>query len=70
MRGSKENCFSVNYANYFSRLIKPLHEYYSFNFHYNFIKKIIAEENVPLVYGQNDMCNEWMFHEYYNTSTS
>ena len=41
MRGSKENCFSVNYANYFSRLIKPLNEYY------NFIKKIIAEENVP-----------------------
>ena len=36
--GSKENCFSVNYANYFSRLKKPLNEYYSFNFYYNFIK--------------------------------
>ena len=35
---SKENCFSVNYANYFSRLKKPLNEYYSFNFYYNFIK--------------------------------
>ena len=31
--GSKENCFSVNYANYFSRLKKPLNEYYSFNFY-------------------------------------
>ena len=30
--GSKEKCFSVNYANYISRLIKPLNEYYSFNF--------------------------------------
>ena len=37
--GSKENCFSVNYANYFSCLIKRLNEYYSFNFYYNFIKK-------------------------------
>ena len=36
--GSKENCFSVNYANYFSRLRKPLNEYYSFNFYYSFIK--------------------------------
>ena len=37
VRGSKENCFSVSYANYFSRLIKPFNEYYSFNFYYNFI---------------------------------
>ena len=38
MRASKENCFSVNNTNYISRLIKPLNEYYSFNFYYNFIK--------------------------------
>ena len=25
--GSKKDCFSVNYANYFSRLKKPLNEY-------------------------------------------
>ena len=37
--GSKENCFSVNYANYFSRFRKLLNEYSSFNFYYNFIKK-------------------------------
>ena len=37
--GSKENCFSVNYTNYFCLLIKPLNEYCSFNFYYNFIKK-------------------------------
>ena len=30
--GSKENCFSVNYANYFSRFIKPISECSSFNF--------------------------------------
>ena len=36
--GSTENCFSINYANYFSRLRKPLNEYYSFNFYCNFIK--------------------------------
>ena len=44
--GSKENCFSVNCAKYFSRLIKPFKEYYSFDFYYNFIKKIAVEENV------------------------
>ena len=44
--GSKKNCFSVNYTNYFSRLIKSLNEYYSFNFYCDFIKKIIAEEIV------------------------
>ena len=37
--GSKENCFSVNCVNYFSRLIKSLNEYYSLNFYYNVIKK-------------------------------
>ena len=44
--GSKKNCFSDNYTNYFSRLIKSLNEYYSFNFYCDFIKKIIAEEIV------------------------
>ena len=29
--GSKENCFSVNYANYFSCFIKLLSEYSSFS---------------------------------------
>ena len=29
--GSKENCFSVNYANYFSCFIKLLNEYSSFS---------------------------------------
>ena len=46
MRSSKENCITINYANYFSGLIKPLNEHCSFNFYYNFIKKIIAKENV------------------------
>ena len=36
--GSKENCFIVNYVNYFPRFIKRLSEYSSFNFCYNFIK--------------------------------
>ena len=31
--GSKENHFSVNCTNYFSRLIKPLNKYCSFNFY-------------------------------------
>ena len=30
--GSKENCFSVNYTNYFLPFIKLLSEYSSFNF--------------------------------------
>ena len=36
--GSKESCYSVNYVNYFSRFVKHLNEYSSFNFYYNFIK--------------------------------
>ena len=44
--GSTENHFSVNCTNYFSRLIKPLNQYCSFNFYYNFVKKIIAGKSV------------------------
>ena len=43
---SKEYSFSVNCANYFPRVIKPLNEYCSFNFTTTFSKKIIAEQNV------------------------
>ena len=43
---SKEHRWSINYANYFSRLIKPLNQYCCFNFYYNFVKKLIAEESV------------------------
>ena len=45
MIGSKENCFCVNYANYFSRLIKPLNRYCSFNFYYNFVKRNNSRKN-------------------------
>ena len=36
---SKEYSFSVNCVNYSPRVIKPLNEYCSFNFYYNFFKK-------------------------------
>ena len=42
--GSK-NCFSVNYVNYFSRLIKPLNEYYSFKIYCNFINNNNNNDN-------------------------
>ena len=45
----KKNRFSVNYANYFSRLIKPLNEYCSFNFYYKVVKKNnIRKKRTPL----------------------
>ena len=49
---SKENSFSVNYAlikKIPSVLIKPLNEYYSFNFYYNFIKKIIIITTIIII---------------------